>query len=48
MRFFIADGNKEFREQPQDFLLRCGHDAKAATDGLEFVEILRGFVPEIV
>lgn len=48
MRFPIADGDKEFREQAQAFLLLRGHDVKAATDGLEFVEIRHGFVLEIV
>jgi DNA-binding response OmpR family regulator len=48
MRILIADGDKKFREQTQTILLQCGHDAKAAADGLECADILRDFVPEVM
>jgi len=48
MRILIADGDKEFREQAQSILLQCGHDAKAAADGLECADILCDFAPELV
>jgi len=48
MRILIADGDKEFRERTQAFLLRRDHDVKVAANGLECVEILRDFLPETV
>jgi len=48
MRILITDGDKNFREQAQAFLLQRGHDARVAADGLDCVDILRNFVPEIL
>lgn len=48
MRILITEGDKRLREQLQAFLLQHGHDARTASDGLECVDILRNFVPEIL
>lgn len=47
MRILIADGDQELRELTRTFLVRRGHDVKAAADGLECADILRDFTLEL-
>jgi len=48
MQILIADGDKVFLEQAQRYLLQRGHDARAASDGLECIDILCEFAPDVV
>ena len=47
MRVAIADGDEEFLEISQRYLALRGHDVMIASNGLESLELLRRFVPEV-
>lgn len=47
MRVLLADAD-EFAELVQGFLWDCGHEAEVVRDGVECIEVLKEFVPDVV
>lgn len=48
MRVLIVDSDQELLEILQSFMSKCGHEAEVATNGLECLDILREFPPEVL